>query len=272
MAEDVKRLEPTKEILRELFLKSGNECAYPGCTHKIISSSGVFLAQICHIEAANEGGERFNPNQTNEQRRSFSNLLLMCHAHHKITDDVNVYTVERMRDIKSQHESKFTDIISTIQNSFADHTEQSTVKAFSSLERFNRVLSWGHTSEELEETLEDITAFSQRLRSLPIQARQILTLMVKRSIFDHFNGLHISHHEIKLVTGADDSQLREVVQVLDKYGFIQEGVPDDMNLATIEICDIERGWPFLKDLKKFCEAEDIALEEILVDLNFSLLD
>lgn len=272
MSETVKRLEPTKETLRELFLKSGNECAYPGCTHKIISSSGVFLAQICHIEAANEGGERFNSNQTNEQRRSFSNLLLMCHAHHKITDDVITYTVQRMKDIKSQHESKFTDIVSTIQNSFTDHTEKSTVNASSSLKRINRVLNWNNTNDELVETLKDISAFSQRLRSLPIQARQILTLMVKRSMYDHVNKLHISEHEIRLVTGADISQLREVIQVLDKYGFIQEGFPDDMNLATIEICEIEGGWPFLKDLKEFCEIEDIALEEVLVDLNFGLLD
>ncbi|WP_114418583.1 hypothetical protein [Marinospirillum perlucidum] len=272
MTETVKRLEPTKDTLRELFLKSGNECAYPGCTHKIISSSGVFLSQICHIEAANEGGERFNPNQTNEQRRSFDNLLLMCHAHHKITDDVNAYPVERMKDIKSQHESKFTDIVSTIQNSFTDHTEHSKVQGPSSLDRINRVLSWNNTSDELVETLEDISVFSKRLLTLPMQARQILTLMVKRSAYDHINRLHISEHEINLATGADISELRKVIQVLDKYGFIQEGFPDDFNLPVIEICEIERGWPFLKDLKEFCEAEDIALDEVLVDLNFALLD
>jgi len=272
MTEAVKRLEPRKDTLRELFLKSGNECAYPGCTHKIISSSGVFLAQICHIEAANEGGERFNQSLTNEQRRSFENLILMCHAHHKVTDDVNEYTVERMKSIKSQHESKFTDIVSTIQNSFTDHTDQSKVQKASSLNRINRVLSWNHTKDELVETLEDISAFSQRLRNLPIQARQILTLMVKRSAYDYINGLHIFQHEIKLVTGADKSQLRGVIQTLEKYGFIQEGFPDDINLSTIEICEIDRGWPFAKDLKEFCEAEDIALEEVLVDLNFSILD
>lgn len=272
MTETVKRLEPTKDTLRELFLKSGNECAYPGCTHKIISSSGVFLAQICHIEAANEGGERFNPNQTNEQRRAFDNLLLMCHAHHKITDDVNEYTVERMKEIKSQHESKFTDIVSTIQNSFTDHTEHSRVQKASSLIRINRVLNWNNTSDELVVTLEAILTFSQRLRTLPIQARQILTLMVKRSTYDHTNGLQIALHEIKLVTGADELQLREVIQVLKKYDFIRVGFPCYVNLSTIRICEIDSGWPFLKDLKEFCEAEDIALEEVLVDLNFGLLD
>ncbi|MEL6470437.1 MAG: hypothetical protein AAFQ74_11975 [Cyanobacteria bacterium J06623_4] len=272
MTEIVKRLEPTKDTLRELFLKSGNECAYPGCTHKIISSSGVFLAQICHIEAASEGGERFNPNQTNEQRREFANLLLMCHAHHKVTDNVDEYTVERMRDIKSQHESKFTNIVSTIQNSFRDHTENSVVNLPSSLERICRVLNWVNTDDELAGSLEYVIAFSQRLRTLPIQARQILSLMVKRATYDRVNGLHISEHEVKLVTGADAPELKEVIQVLDKYRFIEEGFPDDMNLPTIEICEIVEGWPFVEELKTFCEIEDIAIEEFLVDLNFSLLD
>ncbi len=271
MTEVVKRLEPTKDTLRELFLKSGNECAYPGCAHKIISSSGVLLAQICHIEAANEGGERFNPDQTNEQRREFKNLLLMCHAHHKITDDVNEYTVERMKGIKSQHESKFTDIVSTIQSSFRDHTENSTVNKSSSSKRISRVLNWGNTDDELVETLKYISAFSQRLRALPIQARQMLSLMVKRARHDRVDGLHISQHEIKLVTGANESQFKEVIQVLDKYGFIEEGFPDNMNLPTIKICKID-GWPFIEELKAFCKIENIAIEEILVDLNFNLLD
>jgi len=46
-----------------------------------------------------------------------------------------------------------------------------------------------------------------------------------------------------------------------------------MNLPTIQIRDIGSGWPFLKDLKDFCEADkNNTLDEILVDLNFGLLD
>jgi len=272
MAEEVKRLEPTKDTLRELFLKSGNECAFPGCNHKVISSDGVFLAQICHIEAASEGGERFNPNQTNEDRRAFSNLLLMCHAHHKITDDVHQYTVQRLQDIKEQHESKFTDVISTIQNSFHDHTQSSMVKASLTLNRINKVLSWKNTSEELAENLEEVNAFSERLRTLPVQARQLYCLMIKIAEHQTHMGYNVSVHELKLRTGVDGNSLREVINVLDKYGFIQEGFPDDMNLPTIQISELSSGWPIASDLKDFCEKEKFALEELINDLNFSILD
>ena len=272
MTEEVKRLEPTKKVLRELFLKSGNECAFPACTHKLISSSGVFIAEICHIEAALEGGERFNSNQINEQRRSFENLILLCHAHHKITDDVHEYTVKRMKEIKLQHESKFTDIVSTIQHSFQDHTEYSKIKPSSSLARFNRVLKWNESEKELVYISKNIISpFAEKLRSIPTQARSIFSLMVKRAISDHNDDFHISIHEIKFVTGATETDLYEIIQILDKYSLTKEGEPDEKYFPTIDICPID-GWHFVRDLQEFCKIENIALEEILVDLNFSLLD
>lgn len=50
------RMAPTKKTLRELYLRSGNQCAFPGCTAGMIDSNGDFVGQICHIEAAEEKG------------------------------------------------------------------------------------------------------------------------------------------------------------------------------------------------------------------------
>lgn len=47
-----KRLVPTKDVLRELYLKSGNQCAFPYCVRPMMNSDGEFVGQICHIEAA----------------------------------------------------------------------------------------------------------------------------------------------------------------------------------------------------------------------------
>lgn len=89
MNEKAKRLKPTVEVLRELYLKSGNQCAFPGCYNAMVDDNGNFIGQICHIEAAEAGGERFNPNMTNEERRSFDNLMLMCYEHHVVTRQIN---------------------------------------------------------------------------------------------------------------------------------------------------------------------------------------
>jgi hypothetical protein len=117
-SELVKRLTPTRRTLRELYLKSGNQCAFPGCTHVMIDSNGSMVGQICHIEAAEKGGQRFNKQQTNEQRRHLSNLLLLCYGHHIITNDVSEYTPDRMRQIKLEHEDKFTDLDGILTSAF----------------------------------------------------------------------------------------------------------------------------------------------------------
>jgi hypothetical protein len=94
MTEEPKRLQPTKETLRELYLKSGNFCAFPGCTRLMMNQDGVFIGNVCHIEAAEEGGQRFNAAMTNEERRAPANLMLMCYDHHTITNDIAQYPVD----------------------------------------------------------------------------------------------------------------------------------------------------------------------------------
>jgi hypothetical protein len=65
------------------------------------------VGRICHINARSAGGPRFDQDQSEADRRSFENLLLMCPTHHDvIDDDPEAYTVERLIKIKQGHESK----------------------------------------------------------------------------------------------------------------------------------------------------------------------
>ena len=100
------RLAPTKDTIRNLFARSGNVCAFPGCTAQLINEKGKFIAQICHIEAAEVGGERFNSNMSDEQRRHSDNLILFCYPHNVETDDVAQYSVETLKKMKLEHESQ----------------------------------------------------------------------------------------------------------------------------------------------------------------------
>jgi hypothetical protein len=108
MRETPKRGKPDFETFRELFLKSGNLCAFPGCDALMMNEAGLFIGQLCHIEAAEPGGERFNPCMTNKQRRSASNLMLMCYPHHRETNDVARYTVADLKKMKAAHERRFS--------------------------------------------------------------------------------------------------------------------------------------------------------------------
>lgn len=97
------------EAVRTLFSKTGNQCAFPGCTHPLVDDDNDFVAQICHIEAASPGGQRFNPKMSDELRRDPSNLLILCHRHHVKTDDETIYTVEVLKKMKAEHEAKWSE-------------------------------------------------------------------------------------------------------------------------------------------------------------------
>ena len=96
------RKKPTQDILRALFTRSGNKCTFPGCTHPLINEKNQFIAQVCHIEGASEGGERYNSNSNDECRRSYENLLILCHQHHIETNDIDEYPTECLVEMKKK--------------------------------------------------------------------------------------------------------------------------------------------------------------------------
>ena len=93
-------------VKRSLFARSGNRCAFPGCDQKIVVADGTYVAELCHIEAAASGGERFNGDQSQEDRTSAENLILFCKFHHVITNDEKVFTPATLRQIKEDHERR----------------------------------------------------------------------------------------------------------------------------------------------------------------------
>jgi hypothetical protein len=103
------RKSPSAETYKFLYVKSGNECAFPNCSHPIFNDEGLYVAELCHIKAANSEGARFDKMQTDELRREPENLLFMCHRHHKETDNITQYTVEKLYEIKRNHESQYTE-------------------------------------------------------------------------------------------------------------------------------------------------------------------
>jgi len=266
---EVKRLMPDKGVLRELYLKSGNQCAFPGCHEVMIDSQGHFVGEICHIEGAMPGGERFNPKQSNEERRAFSNLMLLCRNHHATTNDVNKYTVPVLSQMKIKHEEKFTDIAARMLETVIDYSNLKKVFAARSLNKINKVLEWNLSADELKESIKDLNKFVTVLQTLPKSTRQLLSIMVKRGKNIHSQQkFKIYLPEIEKATSLDRSKLIEHLKILEQY-----------NLAWIDwdegeaiLLNSQRGWPLYSDFNKFCIRENRDLAELIVDLDFSILD
>src|SRR5690606_7262229 len=101
------RLKPKESVVKRLFTLAGNQCAYPGCKEYLVDELGTVIGEICHIEAAEVGGERYNEDSNDEYRRSFENLILMCSNHHKKTNNTQKYTTSLLTKYKLDHENHF---------------------------------------------------------------------------------------------------------------------------------------------------------------------
>lgn len=97
--------------LRALLQKSGNRCAFSGCRDLLLDYSDdptnpVVLSKVAHIVAESPDGPRGRYPMSQEHRNLESNLILLCSKHHDVVDGKpQFYTVERLRQMKEDHEA-----------------------------------------------------------------------------------------------------------------------------------------------------------------------
>ena len=269
--DEVKRLAPKQEVLRELYIKSGNECAYPGCHNVLVDENGKFVGEVCHIEAAMPGGERFNPNMTNEERRSFGNLMLMCHHHHVVTDDVKKYNVEKLKEMKRNHEATYSGIIGQMMNSITDYGMSLEYAPCCNCRKILRILDWGLTDEENRENAAVLDKHLQKMLDLPIETRRLLGIMVMRSYKDHC-GCIVPIHEIEKATGLKPESIIQNIEILERRRIaseidVEDGIP---TCSLLE--DPESLWLYWDDIREFVKETEIPIERICCDLDFSVFD
>jgi hypothetical protein len=97
---------PSENVIKRLFALSRNVCAFPNCTTAIVQPTTMTVTgKICHIKAKSPGGPRYDLKQTEKERNSFENLILLCGVHHDIVDDQpEKFSVEVLQNMKEMHE------------------------------------------------------------------------------------------------------------------------------------------------------------------------
>jgi hypothetical protein len=73
----------------------------------IIKGEPVNNLQIAHIRAAHPGGPRYVPDMSDDERRSWKNVILLCTPHHNMIDKLrpNDYSIEDLERWKSAREA-----------------------------------------------------------------------------------------------------------------------------------------------------------------------
>ena len=107
------RLQPTPAAVKALFAKSGNQCAFPGCSHILVTDKNLFVGE-------------------------FRNLLVLCHRHHvEIDSDVEGYAPKSLRAMKRDHEALFADSSFTIQDDTLHRIQDEIGRYWIGVERIN---------------------------------------------------------------------------------------------------------------------------------------
>ena len=269
--EIVKRLNPSDLTKRHLFLLSRNECAFPGCCQKIVDEEWHYIGKICHIEAANIGGERFNPNQTNEQRRDFSNLVLMCGNHHDVTNDVRRYTVKVMKNIKANHES-LSHANNNYNNQFMELFIDASLGNVVDIPNNYGKLDTSYCEQDF---FDEAEKFILELASLPKSTRSFYAHALNNSYCDELT-VSFDPREIKQRLNIDDQVLLTHCEILKRKELLSDLYNDEYpHKVRYYFCgkdyDDQQIF-FLTLLRKYTSNIPFVLIDMIENLNFILLD
>ncbi|HAN76755.1 MAG TPA: hypothetical protein DCQ31_02705 [Bacteroidales bacterium] len=261
MIENKKARQYTPTTIKRLFALSGNQCAFPDCdVIFVLPERQEIIAQICHIEAAELGGERYNPNQTDDERRDYNNLILLCPNHHVETDDIVKYSVEVLKEMKRNHELKIlsqpssfekfrnnqTSLAFVINQLCQENLIEDTTTSFDINEKisYNNIVAY-------RPTIEYYKAFQGKLRMLyseyEIQGllnKQYLLQNIK-SIYLKVKGKFVTHSliEIEEIRKNADEIFEEVElelwKIIDKSTNLQIDIPFEAINISLKIIMVD---------------------------------
>lgn len=247
-----------------------------------MDADGVFVGQVCHIEAAEEGGERFNTDMTNEERRAASNLMLMCYEHHRVTNDVERFTVEILRGYKKDHESRFSRPDRAILERLTDWTRLEDPTETRNLKRMNEVLGWGLAEKELQGSAQIVNSLIAKLRVVPVDLRRFVGAVAMRmyrvrdtnAVESRILGNDkILASDLRGALLLGDSAIAQRANEMEAYGVggLGEIYQNDVPQPAIFLARI-KGWPFWLELAQFCERVPEDMDAFTVGLDFGRLD
>lgn len=92
-----------------LWGKSAGRCAFTGCNRPLsrddLTNNEYNNGQCAHIIADSPCGPRGDAKKSEQLKKDLSNLILLCPTHHKLIDDnPEIYTVDKLMQMKKQHE------------------------------------------------------------------------------------------------------------------------------------------------------------------------
>jgi len=104
-----RRKDVPKADVIQLWTRAYAICSFPECGRELIWGDGDprLRGAMAHIVASSESGPRGGESIPSEARNRYGNLILLCPNHHEEIDaDIERFTSDGLRQMKSHHEER----------------------------------------------------------------------------------------------------------------------------------------------------------------------
>lgn len=114
------------KIKTQLWTLSAGRCEYRGCNEALwkdnLTMAKMNKAYIAHIVADSPDGPRGDKIRSSQLAKKFSNLMLMCDAHHRLIDkdDVEGHPENLLVEMKKEHEKRI-ELLTSLTSSKKTH-------------------------------------------------------------------------------------------------------------------------------------------------------
>lgn len=275
------RLTPVSATTRELYLYSGNRCAFTGCAKPLLKENGSWNCEVAHIYGVKPKSARGNHALSDEQLRETSNLLLLCREHHKDIDNKlleDTYSVEVVRKMKSDHESRYRGAMAGLErivDTSAGYAPQYPVDLFA-IDGFKGLED---DDELIVESLADMRRFIQKLAEQPAGVRDLILLILVHG--RQRRGLSASATppiavpvtQIEGVAQLDEHEIKRRARHLEDAGLLN--IVDDEGFYFFSLTDpIQRnvGWDIFVEIKELAKGNRNIIERAVSELDFTVFE
>lgn len=279
------RKAPDVTTLKRLFALSGNQCARPTCGTVLLTSDGKLIGEVAHIAAENKGGARWDATLSEEQRRAFENLLLLCPNCHTLVDKKPVkVSAAALRKWKRDREARFEAVGELLQKSYlAEITDDAETTGSTLPVNLGSYVTFKRKRDGQEPFLDEdtpaaIAGYVESLRHIVVGDRQLMMGVVEKALAlggrrEDEHGVKVHIDDLKTIrvnhVKLSDYRIDKLARTLDRHGLGSiDGESPDYELF-IRSVGTDLGW---SDLAAYAESRKTTLASLLVDLKFGILD
>lgn len=190
----------SEKTIKLLWAEATGRCSFKECNTKLtgVGSEPYTLGEMAHIKGAKKGSNRYDPTQSNLERNSYENLILLCPNHHTQIDkpeNETIYTVEILLNMKKEHEQRLFEKLR--EEDFKNIDDVKSKIAILLAENYQAWFQYGPLSEKARRNPHNLEIYEiwkyQRLSVIVPNNRLIANLLERyRSMFSLNNQSIIS--------------------------------------------------------------------------------